>query len=113
MDIIVYNLITIIGGGNTRWKFILWLKQDQNFTPEQQKQMSFFYLRGGFDYNKLKPVDKVLMTLLKWKLKRKKVLTPDERGMLNAYVMPLDATRKKNIEELIAFATAIKEDFKK
>jgi menaquinone-dependent protoporphyrinogen IX oxidase len=34
--------------------------QDANFTPEQQQQIRFFYLRGGYDYNKLKPVDKVL-----------------------------------------------------
>ncbi|HEX3047847.1 MAG TPA: flavodoxin domain-containing protein [Bacillota bacterium] len=82
--------------------------QDANFTLEQQQQIRFFYLRGGYDYHKLKPVDKVLMILLKWKikLKPKTKLTADERGMLAAYQHPADFTRKKNIEELIAYVTS-------
>ena len=43
--------------------------RNKNFTSEEQKYIKFFYLRGGFDYSKLKPFDKVLMTLLKWKIK--------------------------------------------
>jgi len=77
--------------------------RDKNFTKEEQKYIQFFYLRGGFDYSKLKPFDKVLMTILKWKLKRKKELTPDERGMLASYDKAVDFTRKKNIDEVITF----------
>jgi len=79
--------------------------RDKNFTFEQQKHIQFFYLRGGFDYSKLKPFDKVLMILLKWKMKmkREKELTPDERGMLASYDKPVDFTRKKNIDEIIAY----------
>lgn len=76
--------------------------KSKNFTMEEQKYIKFFYLRGGFDYNKLGFFDKFLMTILKQKLKKKKELTPDERGMLFAYERPLDFTRKKNIEEIIA-----------
>jgi len=86
--------------------------RDNNFTSEQQKQIRFFYLRGGFDYSKLKPLDKVLMTLLKWKIrwkiKTKKELVPDEKGMLAAYAKPADFTRKRNIDELIAYVTSEK-----
>lgn len=78
-----------------------------NFTSDQQKQIKFFYLRGGFDYKKLPPFDKVLMTLFKWKLLLKKGmtknLTPDEAGMLDAYKNPADFTRRSNIEEMIAY----------
>ena len=77
--------------------------RNKNFTPDQQRQIRFFYLRGGFDYSKLKPFDKVLMTLMKWKLSKKKKLTPDDRGMLNSYDKPVDFTRKKNIAEIIAY----------
>ena len=80
--------------------------RDKNFSYEQQKHIRFFYLRGGFDYSKLKPFDKVLMTLLKWKMKSKKELTPDERGMLTAYDKPADFTRKKNIDEIISYVTS-------
>ena len=67
--------------------------RDKNFTLEQQKHIKFFYMRGGFDYSKCKPVDKFLMILLKWKLKNKKVLTNDERGMLMAYSKPVDFSK--------------------
>jgi len=80
--------------------------RDKNFTSEEQKYIKFFYLRGGFDYSKLRPFDKVLMTLLKWNLKRKKELTPDERGMLASYDKPVDFTRKKNIDEIIAYVNS-------
>ncbi len=80
----------------------------RNFTPEQQKHLKFFYLRGGFNYNKLPLFDKVLMTLLKWKLKTKKKeeLTPDDIGMLEAYDKPVDFTRKSNIEEIVAYVNS-------
>lgn len=76
-----------------------------NFTPEQQKYIKFFYLRGGFNYSKLNPFDKVLMTLLKWKMKNKKEedLTTDEIGMLAAYDKPVDFTMKKNIDSIITY----------
>lgn len=75
----------------------------KNFTPAQLEQIHFFYLRGGFDFGKLKPVDKVLMTLMKLKLKGKKQLTADERGLLASYEKPADFVRKKNIDELVAY----------
>ena len=77
--------------------------RNKNFSFEQQRHIRFFYLRGGFDYSKLKPLDKALMTLLRWKIKRKKELTPDERGMLAAFDKPVDFTRKENIGELISY----------
>lgn len=77
--------------------------RDKNFTSEEQKYIQFFYLRGGFDYSMLKPFYKVLMTLLKWKMKMKKELTSDERGMLASYDKPVDFTRKKNIDEIITY----------
>lgn len=81
--------------------------KNKNFNAEQQKKIQFFYLRGGFDYNKLTFIDKILMTLLKLKIKNKKKkkmeLTADEKGMLAAYEKPVDFTNKNNINELISF----------
>lgn len=57
-----------------------------NFTEEQKEKIQFFYLRGGFNYHQLPLIDKFLMTLLRLKLKRKKNLTVDEKGMLNAII---------------------------
>lgn len=77
--------------------------RDKNFSPEEQEKIGFFYMRGGFDYQRLYPVDKILMTLLKLKLKVKKNRSPDEEGMLNIYARPTDFTRKQNIEALIEY----------
>ena len=76
--------------------------KNKNFTKEQQERIGFFLLRGGFDQSKLKPVDRILMQLMKFSLKRKKNLTPDEQGMLNAYSHPVDFTNEKSVEAIIA-----------
>lgn len=81
-----------------------------NFTPDQQKHIKFFYLLGGFNYNKLPPFDKFLMTLFKWRilLKKnfKKKLNSDEIGMLEAYEKPADFTDKRNIERIINYVNS-------
>ncbi|MCT4598130.1 MAG: flavodoxin domain-containing protein [Vallitalea sp.] len=77
-----------------------------NFTVEQQKRIEFFYLRGGFDYNKLALIDKILMNLLKLKLKYKSKLTLDEKGMLASYSLPVDFTKKNNIDEIITYVNS-------
>lgn len=75
---------------------------NKNFTLEQQKYIKFFYLRGGFNYNKLNPFDKFLMTLMKLKIKNKKKneLSDDEIGMLSIYDKVVDFTEKKNIDKI-------------
>lgn len=77
----------------------------RNFTPEERERIAFFYLRGGFDYSRLKPVDKFLMTLMKWKilLKPKDARLGDERGMLASYSAPADFTKKSNLKGLLAW----------
>lgn len=80
--------------------------KNKKFTAEQQKYIKFFYLRGGFNYEKLSSFNKILMTLLKWKLKTKKDLTADERGMLASYDHPVDFVKKKNIQELVTYAAS-------
>ena len=77
-----------------------------NFTLEQQKNIRFFYLRGGFDFSKLGFIDKILMTLLKMKMRMKNESkrTPDETGMLAAYDAPCDFTKKRYIDDLVGYA---------
>ena len=82
--------------------------KNNNFSGEQLGKIQFFYLRGGFNYNKLPLIDKFLMKLLQLKLKRKKSLTADEKGMLNAYNKPVDFTRRENIDDIIFFIRSLK-----
>ena len=82
--------------------------RDRNFTEDELRNLRFYYLRGGFDFNKLDLVNKVLMTLLKIRLGMKSQLTPDEKGMLAAYEKPLDCTRRENIKEIIDYVNSLK-----
>lgn len=74
---------------------------DKNFSAEQQARIQFFLLRGGFDFDKLTPIGKIMMRLLKVKLKRKKAPTADERGMLAAYDTPADFVSEKLVMPVI------------
>ncbi|MBR4555303.1 MAG: hypothetical protein IKO27_06890 [Ruminococcus sp.] len=76
---------------------------DRALTAGQQKTIGCFYLRGGFDYNKLTAKDKVLMKMLKVRLQKIKERTEDQQGMLDAYDKPVDFSDKENIRPLIEF----------
>ncbi len=78
-----------------------------NFTPAQLKQIRFFYLQGGFDYNKLTPFYKAIMSLMKLSLKKKKNPSPDDLGMLDAFDHPIDFTDEKKITELISYVKSV------
>lgn len=81
--------------------------KNNNFNDEEQNKFNFYYLRGGFDYNKLNLKDKILMNMMKWKLKRKKKsgekLNEDEIGMLAAFDEAVDFTDKNNIKSLVEY----------
>lgn len=75
--------------------------RNANLSAEEQKTIPFFYFRGGFNYDRLDLLNKILMTLLKWKLKLIRNKTPDMLGMLNVYDHPMDFTRRDAIAQLV------------
>jgi flavodoxin len=81
--------------------------KSRNFSAEEQKALKFFYLRGGFVYDKLDFTNKILMTLFRIKLTLKRNRTPDEKGMLMAYAHPLDCAKKENIREIVEYVHSI------
>lgn len=72
-----------------------------NFKGELYDKIHFYYLRGGFDYSRLSPLYRFLMTLKKLQLKLIKDKNSDVRGMIASYEHPLDFTNKKHIEPII------------
>lgn len=101
-------VIFAVGATPCREETIKEIKHN-NFSREQQERIHFFYLRGGFNYNKLPFIDKILMKLLRLKLKRKTSLTSDEKGMLNAYAKPVDFTERENIDDILSCIRSLKE----
>ncbi len=99
------NIVVFMSGASPYREGIIDEVMDSNFTKDERINVRAFYLRGGFDYNRLGFVDKLLMNLLKAKIKFKKEAkrTPDERGMLAAYEMPMDFTSKEKIEPILSY----------
>lgn len=84
--------------------------KEANFKKNEGKATHLFYLRGGFDYSKLDFLNKILMTLLKFKIQSKKSgsRTGDEKGLLASYEKPLDVTRRENINVILDYIKSIK-----
>jgi len=75
---------------------------EANFTEKMRDRIPFFYARGAFDFKKLHCIDKMMMRLLRMKLKLIKNLDQDGKALLASYDRPVDWTRRKNIEPVIA-----------
>lgn len=73
-------------------------------SEEQQKSIGHFFLRGGFDFSKLKGADKLMMSMIKKHLQKIDDPSDDDKGMLDAYDTPVDFTDKANIKELLEYA---------
>ena len=76
---------------------------NHNFPETQFSSIKKFYLRGGFDYTKLNTGDKILMSMLKIRLKSKRMKNEDEQGMLAAYDIPEYHCNKENIHSLVEY----------
>jgi len=102
------NIIVFATGASPSKESTVSEVRDSNFSAEEQKQIQFYYFRGGFDFNKLNLINKILMTLLKWKMKLKRDRTSDEKGMLGAYSKPMDFTKKENTKELLEYVCSLR-----
>lgn len=83
---------------------------EENFTEEQNQYIHKFYLRGGFDYNKLDAGNKILMTMLKSKLQKEKNPDEDVMGMLMAFDKPVDFRDRDNIKPLVDYVKGLKHE---
>lgn len=85
---------------------------EANFIGDEPYEVKLFYMRGGFNYERLSPLNKMLMTLMRKKLEAipESERTADERGMLAAYSRPLDFTSVKQTEGLIAEVAEVGSD---
>ncbi len=102
------NIIIFATGASPPRESTICEVMDSNFSLEEQKQIQFYYFRGGFDFNKLNFTNKILMTLFKWRIQLKRDKTSDEKGMLAAYSKPMDFTKKENIKELLEYVRSLK-----
>jgi len=81
-----------------------------NFSVEERAHLSFYYLRGGFNYKKLPFLDKVKMRLLMMKIsmKKKSKRNADEIGMLAIFKRGMDYTKKSYLQPILEEVRSIK-----
>ena len=81
-----------------------------NFTDDMLEKIHTFYLRGGFDYQKLSRAHKIMMNALKLKIKMTRDRSEDEEGLLKAYEVPENHCDRRNIAELTAYVKSLQEN---
>ncbi len=81
----------------------------KNFSKEEQERVKFFYLRGGFDPERLSGMHRLRVNLFKFKLGRKNKdhLTDGEIELLQAYEHPDNFTDKENLKPIVDYITAL------
>lgn len=72
-----------------------------HLTDEQLQSTTRFYLRGGFDAHRLGWLDRILMRGMVAHLRRKKILSEDERGLLAMYDHPHTELDRVTIAPLV------------
>lgn len=74
-------------------------------TPDMQRCIHQFHLRGGIDYGKLSPVHKAMMAMLRQSMlaKGQENLSNEDKMLLETYGKQIDFTDKASIRPLIAF----------
>lgn len=77
--------------------------RDKNFTQDELRRIRFFYLRGGFDFSKLNFPTRIVMSLMKRMLQKKKERTQDEQDFLDAFDNPADYTDRESIKGIVEY----------
>ncbi|MFR1759287.1 MAG: flavodoxin domain-containing protein [Christensenellaceae bacterium] len=75
--------------------------RSHNLTAQEAKTLPFFYLRGGFDYEKLSGADRLMMALMRKALAAQKTPGPDDQALLAAFGDPVDFTDYEGLNPII------------
>ena len=104
-DLTNKKIIVVAVGATTTGKEAEKEVKNKNFPPVMNNKISFFLLRGGLDYKKMKISDKFLMWLLVKSLKLKKYddLDDDSKGIIATYGKVVDFTNRNTIKPIIDF----------
>ena len=97
------KIIVVAIGATTKGTEAEEVVKNRNFTPMMSNKISFFLLRGGLDYKRMKSFDKFLMWLLVKSLKLKKAeeLDDESKAMIATYGKVVDFTYRDTIKPII------------
>lgn len=82
---------------------------DKRLTPQMQKRIKVFHLRGGMDYARLSPVHRAMMAMLKGMLAKKdgQTLRQEDREMLATHGKAVDFTDEAAIAPLAEYVKGL------
>ena len=83
--------------------------RERALAAEMRNDVGFFFMRGGFDFDRLKGPDRLLMKMLGARLKKAKEPSEAERKMLAemSFDRASDYTDRENIKELAAYVRGL------
>lgn len=76
---------------------------NRNFSEPERKKVQVFYCPGGFCYEKMSTISKLMMKMFLKTLKAKKEKTQDEEAMIKMISSSYDISDKKYIEPILNF----------
>lgn len=72
-----------------------------NFSDAQWEKVKVFYLPGGFNYERMSPMSKMMMKVFLRTLKAKKDKTEEEKGMVEMISRSYDISDRRYIEPIV------------
>lgn len=96
-------LIFACAGNNNVQEDIDVIKK-RNFTEEQLSFHRFFYVPGGVDFSKVKGPFRVMLSVFRKVMEKKKEKTADEEAILQGFTHPTNYVDRKHIEPIVAYA---------
>lgn len=72
-----------------------------NFSDAQWEKVKVFYLPGGFNYERMSPMSKMMMKVFLRTLKAKKDKTEEEKGMVGMISHSYDISDRRYIEPIV------------
>jgi len=99
-------IIFACAGNNNVEKDIDDIKRN-NFNEEQLAFHRFFYLPGGVDFTKVTGIFKMMLSVFKKVMEKKKNKTKDEEAILKGFSNPTHYVNKEEIAAIVAYAKKI------
>lgn len=66
-------------------------------------KIRFFYLRGGMDYNRVRSLDRLLISMVRGFIKKKKEKTEEDMEFLKSFEKPVDYTDREKIQPIVSY----------
>lgn len=98
------HLIVVAVGATLKKEDEVEAVKAKNLTSEMMEEVDFFILRGGLNYKRMRPFDRLLMYIMMKSIKAKKEeeLDDDAKGILATYGKEVDFTNRQAINPIVA-----------